>query len=61
MEMKNCGGTIPNPAETGQEGLSRGSQCKFSPKKRVKAPRKRSKVIEWMGSGLPRKQCKEAA
>lgn len=40
-----------------------GSQCKFGPKKRIKAPRKRSKIVKWMGSGLPgkKKQRKEAA
>lgn len=63
IERKNCRGTIQSLAEAGQEGLSGGSQCKFGPKKRIKAPRKRSKIVKWMGSGLPgkKKQCKEAA
>lgn len=54
--VKNPRSTIPCPSGKGQGGLSGRSKSKLSPKGGERVLRKRSKIREWMGTGLPRKR-----
>lgn len=56
MVRKNPRGTTPSPAGKGQEELSRGSKHNLNPNKGARVPRMKSKVMEWMGTGLPGKR-----
>lgn len=53
---KNLRRTTPSPAGKGQEELSRGSKHNLSPNEKARVPKMKSKVMEWMGAGLPGKR-----